>query len=82
MDTAKLIVRRIGEVIITGFSYIDPDPDRSGSYSHFAADENKSVFEMTAAQAAAAIETGGFEIDPSSKSSTEEESASLTDSKD
>ena len=54
---------------MTGFSYIDPKkPDE---LSHFAADETKDEFDMTAAQADAAVATGGFEVHPDSKSAVE-----------
>lgn len=65
MDTAKVQVYRTkhGEETVTGFAYLDGD-----GFGHFVADETEDEFEMTAAQAAAAVATGGFAVSESSKS--------------
>lgn len=55
--------------VVTGISYIDSDsPDQ---YSHLPLPESRTEFELSAAQAAAAITTGGFEVLPASKSTPE-----------
>lgn len=77
MDTAKIQVQRTkkGADTVTGFPYIDPAfPD---GFSTFVADENKDEFEMTAAQAAAAVLTGGFAVMKSSKSKTKADQTTL-----
>jgi hypothetical protein len=53
---------------VTGFTYID-----DGQMAHFRAREDRLTFQMTAAQAAAAIATGGFAVAPDSKSEAEGE---------
>jgi shikimate kinase len=45
--------------------------------AHFRAREDRLTFQMTAAQAAAAIATGGFAVAPDSKSEAEEETVTL-----
>lgn len=70
MDTAKIRVRRTKkgpDEIVSGFTYTDSD-----SPIGFEADLAKDEFDMTPAQAAAAVATGGFEVDPTSKSEAEE----------
>lgn len=57
--------------IVSAFSYVDEK--RPETMTTFVADPTRNEFEMTANQAAAAVQTGGFEVDPSSKSSTEDE---------
>ena len=88
MDSAKVWVHRVetepvetfsddgkplGKVShkVTGFSYIDPE--RPDGFSHFAADETKDEFEMSPAQATAAVSTGGFAVRGDSKSKTEDD---------
>lgn len=56
--------------IVTGISYICPEDP--GRYSHLALPQDQQEFQMNAAQAAAAVATGFFEVDPNSKSETEE----------
>lgn len=70
MDTAKVIVRRTktGDETVTGFTYTDGD-----GTTGFEAPVEQMEFSMTPLQAIAAVETGGFEVAPSSKSQTEEE---------
>lgn len=55
--------------VVTGISYIDPA--RPDQYSHMALLESRTEFELSAAQAAAAVATGGFEVLPESKSAFE-----------
>lgn len=88
MDTAKVLVRRVelppepeiaddgkptGKMLnhkVTGFPYIDPEhPD---GHSMFVADETKDDFEMSPAQATAAVLSGGFAVREDSKSETQD----------
>jgi nucleoid-associated protein YgaU len=54
--------------LVTAFSYIDPE--NPASTTTFIADASKDEFSLTPEQATAAIETGGFEVSPESKSKT------------
>lgn len=57
--------------LVTAFSYVDPE--MPASTTTFVADANKTEFSMTPEQAVAAVETGGFVVAESSKSSAEDE---------
>jgi hypothetical protein len=74
MDNAKIQVERVPrpDGPVTGFTYID-----DGQMAHFRAREDRLTFQMTAAQAAAAIATGGFAVAPDSKSEAQEETVTL-----
>jgi hypothetical protein len=72
MDNAFVQVQRVaGHPTITGFAYIDPA--NPAALSHYRAREDRLTFQMTAAQAASAIATGGFEVAADSKSEAEGE---------
>lgn len=71
-DTAKIRVRRTktGNEGVVAFSYNDSkNPSQTTT---FVADPEKNEFDMTPEQAFSAVETGGFEVDPSSKSEAQE----------
>ncbi len=62
-DTAKVWIRRKeGAEPITCVTV-----QRGDSYEHWQPDEKKTEFEVDALTAAAAVETGGFEVKPQSK---------------
>ena len=73
-DTAKVRIKRVaGADPITAFSYtpfrtpeMDSQP-HSNAMRDFHPDPNQDVFEVSADIAAAAVETGGFEVDESSR---------------
>ena len=73
-DTAKVRIKRVaGADPITGFSYtpfrtaeMDAQPHSNGMRD-FHPDPNQDVFEVSADIATAAVETGGFEVEPSSR---------------
>jgi len=68
-DSAKVRVRRIGKEPVTAFSYSDPkDPNRMTT---FVAEADKDEFDMSPAEAIAAVQSGGFEVHPDSKSPAE-----------
>jgi hypothetical protein len=68
-DTAKVRVRRIGEEPVTAFSYSDPkNPNQMTTY---VADAGEQEFDMTPFEAIAAVQSGGFEVHPDSKSPAE-----------
>jgi len=73
-DTAKVRIRRVAGVDpIMAFSYtpfrtpeMDSQP-HSNAMRDFHPDPNQDVFEVSADIAMAAVMTGGFEVDPSSR---------------
>jgi hypothetical protein len=73
-DTAKVRIKRVaGADPITAFSYtpfrtpeMDSQP-HSNAMRDFHPDPNQDTFEVSADIAAAAVETGGFEVDDSSR---------------
>lgn len=73
-DSSKVRIRRVAGVEpIMGFSYIPfrtPEMEampHSQSAAHFHPDPEQDVFEVSADIATAAVQTGGFEVDPSSR---------------
>jgi len=74
MNTAKVRIKRVAGVDpITGFSYtpfrtpeMDSQPHSNGTRD-FHPDPHQDVFEVSADIADAAVATGGFEVDESSR---------------